>query len=288
MARARAGPGPANAAHAKGVLLAGTFVPSAEAGQLSRATHFNNPSTPLILRFSSSTGIHAIPDTDPNGNPRGLAVRFVLGDHKHTDIIAHSTPFFPMRTGEGFYKLLGALGDGTIGQFLEENPSAKAFVTAPKPFPAGLETQTYYGVNAFKLVSKDGRVTYVRYRILPEKEELLSEDEAQKKDSEYLFRSLADKLSKGSPITMNLVAQVAEEGDQTDDATVHWPESRKIVKLGTITIEKELDADVQGKEQKYIIFDPIPRVDGIEPSDDPLLDMRAAVYLISGKGRRQA
>jgi catalase len=42
------------------------------------------------------------------------------------------------------------------------------------------------------------------------------------------------------------------------------------------------------KEQKYIIMDPIPRVQGIEPSDDPLLELRAALYLISGRQRRAA
>jgi catalase len=41
-------------------------------------------------------------------------------------------------------------------------------------------------------------------------------------------------------------------------------------------------------EQKRIIFDPIPRVDGIDPSDDPLLELRAAIYLLSGRRRRQA
>lgn len=39
---------------------------------------------------------------------------------------------------------------------------------------------------------------------------------------------------------------------------------------------------------RRIIFDPIPRVDGIEPSGDPLLDLRAAIYLLSGRRRRQA
>jgi catalase len=42
------------------------------------------------------------------------------------------------------------------------------------------------------------------------------------------------------------------------------------------------------REQKRIIFDPIPRVDGIEPSADPLLELRAAIYLLSGRRRRRA
>jgi len=41
-------------------------------------------------------------------------------------------------------------------------------------------------------------------------------------------------------------------------------------------------------EQQHIIFDPIPRVDGIEPSADPLLELRAAIYLLSGRRRRAA
>ena len=36
------------------------------------------------------------------------------------------------------------------------------------------------------------------------------------------------------------------------------------------------------------IVDPIPRLSAIEPSDDPLLELRAAVYLISGRRRRAA
>ena len=50
----------------------------------------------------------------------------------------------------------------------------------------------------------------------------------------------------------------------------------------------EEETDYATHEQKKIIFDPIPRLDGIEPSDDPLLELRAAVYLISGRRRRTA
>jgi catalase len=40
--------------------------------------------------------------------------------------------------------------------------------------------------------------------------------------------------------------------------------------------------------QRQIIFDPLPRVDGIESSGDPLLGPRASVYLASGHRRRAA
>src|SRR5438128_2899015 len=43
-------------AHAKGHLLTGTFTPTSSASSLSVAHHFNTPSTPITVRFSSSTG----------------------------------------------------------------------------------------------------------------------------------------------------------------------------------------------------------------------------------------
>ena len=87
-------------AHAKGVMLAGTFTPTPEAASLTCAPHITRDSTPVTVRFSNSTGIPVIPDNDPNANPRGLAVRFHLAEHEHTDIVSHSTDGFPVRTTE--------------------------------------------------------------------------------------------------------------------------------------------------------------------------------------------
>jgi catalase len=49
---------------------------------------------------------------------------------------------------------------------------------------------------------------------------------------------------------------------------------------------REIVANNAG-EQQCIIFDPIPRVDGIEASTNPLFEPRANIYLMSG-GRRRA
>ena len=83
-----------------------------------------------------------------------------------------------------------------------------------------------------------------------------------------------------------MVVQLAEEGDEVNDVTVQWPENRKLLKLGQLAFT-ELVAN-EAHEQKNIIFDPIPRVDGIDASEDPLLELRAAVYLLSGRRRRAA
>jgi catalase len=77
--------------------------------------------------------------------------------------------------------------------------------------------------------------------------------------------------------------QLAAAGDTIDDATSHWPEDREQAEFGTIILTTIAPDD---DEHRRIIFDPIPRVDGIEPSGDPLLEARAAVYLMSGRRRR--
>src|SRR6516225_7023171 len=82
-------------AHAKGAMLTGRFTPTAEAASLTSAPHMTCESTAVTVRFSNSTGLPLIPDNDPNANPRGMAIRFHLAEHVHTDIVSHSTDGFP-------------------------------------------------------------------------------------------------------------------------------------------------------------------------------------------------
>jgi len=281
-------------AHAKGMLLTGRFRPSPQAANLTRAPHATSDSTPVTVRFSNSTGLPALPDNDANANPRGLGIRFHLGDHLHTDIVSHSTDGFPTHTGQEFLEFLraaAASGAGTgsptpVEKFLMAHPAALAFVQTPKPSPASFATEAYFGVATYRFLNAKGTARYGRYRIRPSAGiEHLDETAAKGRDANYLFDELAGRVARG-PIQFEISVQVAGEGDIVDDATIHWPESRPQISLGTIALtETVADNDAQ---QRQIIFDPIPRVDGIEASADPLLELRAAVYLLSGRRRRQA
>ena len=282
-------------AHAKGIMLSGKFTPTRDAALLSRAPHFNRASTPVTVRFSNSTGVPVIPDNDPNADPRGMAIRFNLAEHVHTDIVSHSTDGFPTHTGEEFLEFLRAVAASSdqtkphpwpVEAFLGSHPAALAFVQAPKPAPSSFARDTYFGVTAMKFISASGESRYGRYRIIPEAGNDYVEAEALKaKQPDYLFKEIVDRVVK-SPIRFKVAAQLANEGDVVDDATVHWPEERRIVDLGDIDLTAPIPDNAA--EQQKIIFDPIPRVDGIEPSADPLLELRAAVYLISGRRRRAA
>ncbi len=281
-------------AHAKGVLLTGTFTPSREAASLTRAPHITRPSTPVTVRFSDGTGIPVIPDNDPNANPKGCAIRFHLAEHVHTDIVAHSTDGFPTRTGQEFLEFLRAAAASAnaksspspIELFLGSHPAALAFVQTPKPNPASFATEAYFGITAMRFLNQDGAEHYGRYRITPQAGvKHLDDATAKGKPGNYLFDELKERLAAG-PIRLDVHVQVAGKNDAVDDATIHWPSDRQVIPFGTVSLTAE--APDQAQQQKQIIFDPIPRIDGIEPSADPLLELRAAVYLLSGRRRRQA
>jgi len=281
-------------AHAKGLMLSGVFTPAAQADQLTRAPHAQQKSTPVKVRFSNSTGLPEIPDNAPEANPRGMAIRFELGEHVHTDIVAHSTDGFPTRDGYQFLEFLRAAAASgpdvpspkPIEKFLAGHPAALAFVQTPKPFPSSLARDTYFGVTAFKFINAAGETRYGRYRILPELgNDFLTEAQVAALSANYHFDEIASRVGNG-PVRFKILVQIAAPGDVTDDATSHWPESRELIELGTVELQAVV-ADTPAQQQ-HIIFDPIPRVDGIEPSADPLLELRAAIYLLSGRERRAA
>jgi catalase len=281
-------------AHARGIMLTGTFSPDPGAASLTRAPHIARESTPVTVRFSNSTGIPLLPDNDPNANPRGLAIRFNLAEHVHTDIVSHSTDGFPTRNGQEFLEFLRAVAasdpskpsPSPIETFLGTHPAALAFVQTPKPSPASFAKESYFGVSALRFTNGNGVSRYGRYRIVPDAGiEHLDDATTKAKDANYLFDELSQRIAAG-PISFQILAQMANDDDIVDDATIHWSEERPLIRLGRIVLIELLPDNLH--EQKKIIFDPIPRVDGIEPSADPLFELRAAVYLLSGRRRRQA
>jgi len=145
-------------AHAKGLMCAGTFTPSREAAELTRAPHAARPCTAVTVRYSDSTGLPTITDNDPaKSGPRGIAVRFHLADHVHTDIVAHSANGFPVRTGEEFLEFLraaAAFGAGkpeALGSFLASHPNAKRSVETPQTNPDELRTRGVFRRDEFQV-----------------------------------------------------------------------------------------------------------------------------------------
>ncbi len=280
--------------HAKGIMLSGNFTPSGEVAGLTRAPHVLSPSTKVIVRFSNFGGVPNIPDTDPNASPRGFAVRFYLAPHVHTDIIGHSHNGFPTRTGEEFLELARALAVSgadapkptPLDLFMSKHPKALHFFQSPNPIPSSFAKESFFAVSAFRFTNKEGTSCYGRFQIHPEDgNDYLDSTVVAGKGANFLFEEIEQRV-KRTPVRLRIIVEIAEAGDNVSDATVTWPADRRHIDFGTVTLTERVSDD--DEEARKIIFDPIPRVDGIDPSDDPLIDVRAALYLLSGRRRRAA
>jgi catalase len=277
--------------HAKGIVVQGEFVPAKSAAGLSKAVHLQTKPSPVTVRFSNATGVPTIPDADGNAFPKGIAIRFQLADGAYTDIVSISTNGFPAAKPEDFLGLLNAIAASgpdaikptPVEQFLGSHPAALAFVKMPKPAPVSFATQAFYGVNAFKFTNAKGQVQYGRYRITPVNgAQFLSKEETAKAAPNYLIDELPARLSK-APAKFNIAVQLAEKGDDVNDPTMVWPETRKQVELGTLTLN---NVDANGVMfEKTTMFNPLTLVDGIEASEDPILLARPGAYAVS-YGRR--
>jgi catalase len=279
-------------AHAKGVVCEGEFVPAASAATLSKAPHLQGKPVRVTARFSDSTGIPDIPDGLPEAGPRGLAVRFHLPGGGSTDIVTNAFNGFAVATGEDFLAFLKAVAASgkdvpkptPLEKFLAAHPRAMKVVTAPKPVPASFATEPYFGVNAFEFTNAEGKSRFGRYQLRPEAgASFLGAEEAARRPPNFLIDELGERLAKG-PAKFRLVVQLAAEGDKMDDATEVWPDDRPTVELGVLSITgKAADSDAA---QRALAFDPLHLADGIEASDDPLLEVRSAAYAISRRRRR--
>ncbi|NWA00774.1 catalase family peroxidase [Pseudomonas gingeri] len=281
----------ARAIHAKGIVLEGSFSPAPGAASISKAAHFQHASVPVTVRFSNFAGIPDIPDNHPLANPRGLAIKFKLPDGTVTDIVAHSFNGFPAPDADEFHQLivaLGASGPGAakptaLDTYLGSHPVAKNFLTTQKTAPASYATLPYYGVNTFKFTNASGQVAYGRYQFLPVSgEHLLKPADAEKAAPDYLSSEIRQRV-KQAPVQFKLQLQIAEPGDKLDDPSIAWPDNRRTVELGTLSVNTVVDNSPAA--EKALLFQPNVLTPGIDVQD-PMVNVRSAAYAVSF-GRRQ-
>src|SRR2546426_7137879 len=192
-------------AHAKGIVVTGTFAPSRGATSLSRAPHLVTASTPVIARYSNGSGVPDVADNSPNAVPRGLALRFQLPNGAYTDIVANSHNGFVVGTGEDFAAFLDAVlatkpdskHPSPIEAFLGTHPAAMKFVTDPARVPVSFATEVYYGDDAFIFVNAHNVKQPGRYRLVPVRgPQHLDSAAAATGAAHYLFPQLPRQLAE--------------------------------------------------------------------------------------------
>jgi catalase len=279
------------AVHAKGVMAMGSFEPTPDAAKLSKASVFAPGVRPVLVRFSNFTGIPDIPDTIGDANPRGFALKFTLPDGGKADVVSHSFNGFPTATSAEFRELLLAIGasgadaphPNAVEQFLAGHPIAKTFLTTQKPAPQSYATLSYFGVNAFAFTDAQGHRIFVRYRFLPVGGEAFeTQASLAAKGPDYLQAELPARLEKG-PVAFEWYAQIAESSDLVDNPSIAWPESRRLVKLGVIRLDRMAPDAVA--TDRATMFAPLNVPVGIDPAD-PMLTIRQGAYPISFQHRQ--
>ncbi len=275
--------------HAKGIVCSGTFEASSGAADISRAAHFAGGTVPVTVRFSDGAPDITIADNSPDASPRGMAIRF--GSGRGTDIMTISHNGFVVGNGEDFLALEKAIAatDSSkphpwpVETFLGSHPRALKFVQEINRVPASFATESFYSNNALIFVNSKQERQAGRYQIIPmDGAQYLSDADAKAASPDFLREELRRRLSN-SPARFRLLLQLAGPGDETDDGSLVWPDNRKKVELGILTITSVVPDSTAA--ERDLAFDPTRLTDGIELSDDPLPLLRSRVYAYSVAGR---
>ena len=274
--------------HIKGTCAVGEFVGTPEAAAFSRSALFAGKPVPVIARFSLAGGNPKAPDTAKSG--RGMALEFALPDGSLQHMSMLNTPLFGAAQPQTFLDMMLAVKpDPATGKpdpdkvkaFKASHPDnlAQADFLASNNPPTSYANSAYWGIHTFKFINKEQKSSIVRWRFVPQDgEKRLSDAELKSSPPNFLEQALIEK-TKQQPVKWDMMVTIGEAGDTEDNPTVAWPENRKMVKAGTLTISAATPQ--KGAACEKINFDPLVMGDGIAASSDPVLQFRSPAYALS-------
>jgi catalase len=193
-------------------------------------------------------------------------------------------PIFVVNTPQNFFEFLnvsspdpttGKVNSAAMNAFIAKHPETAAAlkIIGSHRFSSGFGDSRYYALNAFRFVNAKGESTPVRWYVTPD--QTIGAANLDGKDKNYLFNSLIRQIH-ARPLRWHLILKVGQPGDPTAQAASPWPDERREIDAGTITIDSIESEDTS--PTRDINFDPLVLPDGIAPSDDPLLSARSAAY----------
>ena len=265
--------------HAKGFCATGDFKATPAAKALSRSALFDGKVHAVVARFSSATGLPTLPDTTKA--PHGMALQFDLGKGARHNMSMINAPIFPAATPEAFFETFKLGTPETLAAYQTKYPESKAFFNwlGQHNPPASYASSAYYGLNAFEFQNAKKKSQFVRWRFVPEAgEKELTAEQLAKATPNYLEDEFKERVAK-APTRWTMVVTLAEAGDSVVNPTQAWPDTRKTVTVGTLTLSK-YERQVDGPCNK-INYDPNVVSDGVKASDDPVLKFRSPAYAIS-------
>ncbi|CAG4884894.1 Catalase-related peroxidase [Georgfuchsia toluolica] len=274
--------------HTKGVCALGEFVGSPEAASYSRSALFSGKPIPVVARFSLAGGNPKAPDTTKSA--RGMALEFKLPDGGVQHMTMLNTPVFGAMQPKTFLDMMiatkpdpatGKPDPEKIKEFKATHPDSLAqadFLARNNP-PASFATSAYFGIHTFKFINRTNKTSLVRWRFVPQDgEKRLTDEQLKSLPANFLEYALIERTRLG-PVRWNMLVSIGEPGDPENNPTLAWPENRKQIKAGTLTISSAMPQKDAACEK--INYDPLVMADGIAPTNDPILLFRSPAYAIS-------
>jgi len=274
--------------HTKGTCAVGEFVGAPEAAAYSRSPLFSGKAVPVVARFSLAGGNPKAPDAAKSA--RGMALEFRLPEGKLQHMTMLNTPMFGAAQPRTLFDLIvaskpdpatGKPDPEKIKAFKATHPDNKAqadYLANNNP-PASYASSSYWGIHTFKFIDRADKTSLVRWRFVPQDgEKRLTDDEMKSAPPDFLEQTLIERTKRG-PVRWDMMVTIGEPGDVEDNPTVAWPENRKQVKAGTLTLAAAMAQ--KGAECEKINFDPLVMGEGIAPSKDPVLQFRSPAYAVS-------
>lgn len=284
---------PERVVHARGTGALGVFRATADLSDITRASLFGQAGkeTPVFVRFS--TVIH--PSGSPEGarDPHGFAVKFYT-DQGNWDMVGNNLPIFFIRDAIQFPDMIHSLKPSPVTNKQDPNRFFEFFSGTPEATnmlvhvysnlgtPASYRTMDGNGVHAFKLVNKDGKTVFAKFRwISRQGVKSLTGDVAAKAPANYLTDDLYGEIAAGNHPSWDLMVQTmtAEELGKLSfnpfDATKEWLDA-PFRKIGEMTLNEVPENFFRWTEQSA--FAPANLVPGIEPSPDRMLQGRLFSY----------
>ena len=265
--------------HAKGVCFTGIFEANGAGSAVSQARVFTPGQYPALGRFNLGTGDPNAPDATVRVRGMGLQISTPGGDVWRSAMI--DPPVFAVSTPQAFYELLLASeskAPDAMQNFAAAHPEIAAFAGWAKtaPWMSSYSEDRFNSLNTFLFVDGSGVERAVRWSLLPAAQPVsISSDELAKRGPNYLEQEITDRV-RGGPQRWTMVVTLANPGDPTADPTKAWPEDRRTINVGTLTVQ-QIEAEADGP-CRDINFDPTILPTGIRTSDDPFPAARSAVY----------
>ncbi|WGD53101.1 catalase [Bradyrhizobium sp. CB1650] len=274
------------ASFAKGRCVRGTYIPSDQAGEITRSLSFTRPSR-VLARFTVGGGNSEMRDAD-NIGLRSFSFR--LGDvHQRSEIVTQSAPVHFTRT---LHLLRAFLRSRIPGPDRTANVDEVDAVSAvdpemlhhasdvgARPQPGSFAGTSYWGVHAFPATNLKSETRFIKFKIAPVGVEVSrTERDARAKSADFLLDDLESRIT-ARDVRFSVMALLDRPGDPVMDATIRWPDEdrREAVRLGTIVITG-FEANEACDEP---VFNPANLADGIGHPPDEIFAARRAAYAIS-------